>query len=289
MSPQPPDLPPDGPGPDAGLEWLFKKGGQVYGPVSTPKLLQMLYRGEIDGGTMVSGDDGAFQALGSIPAFVVHAKKAEAQVRVEREVTGARALERRRRLRRTALAVALGLAALGGGGYGAWWLATHKPWLGRSALLEDFGNGIAIASPARVGGGRHRAGGEEVEIPAEGPAAARRAAPPRPQAAAGGATGDLVATQYDAASIQAVVGREQRTLAPCFRAEAQRSPGFAGEIPIEFVIGNDGRVAQLWVDEPRFKRGELYDCLLRTLKGWSFRPFPGARPAVALSFRVGPR
>ncbi len=283
-------LPPDdagGPG-QPGPEWIFKKGGQVFGPVPQHALLQMLYRGEVDGSTPVAGDDGAWRPLGQVPQFVVHSKKAEAQVRVEREVTGARLLRRRRHRARIAGVAVLAVVLLGGGGLGAWWLARERLER-RSALLEDFGGGIAVAVPVRIGGPR-RAEPEDIEVPAEpaAPGQPRRAA--RREAPSGSATGgDLVVAQYDTSHIQAVVAREQRTLAPCLRAEAQRTPDFAGEIPLEFAIGNDGRVVQLWIDEPRFKRGELHDCLLRTLRSWSFRPFPGERPTVSLTFRVGSR
>ncbi|HZY03006.1 MAG TPA: AgmX/PglI C-terminal domain-containing protein [Anaeromyxobacteraceae bacterium] len=266
-------------------EWTFKKGGQVFGPVSARELVALLYRGELDGRTPVAGDDGAYRPLGQVPAFLVQVKKAEAQLRVEREVTGARLLKRRRRRLRWTAAALLVLGGGGGGLWLAWWLAASKPWEPRSRLLEDFGGGIAIASPVRIGGGRRAEAQAEVEIPAEAGRRAARSA----QAPSGSAEGgELVAAQYDVSHIQALVGREQRTLAPCFREEARRSPDFAGEIPIEFAIGNDGRVVQLWIDQPRFKRGELHECLLRTLRGWAFRPFPGQRPTVSLSFRVGP-
>ena len=96
-----------------------------------------------------------------------------------------------------------------------------------------------------------------------------------------------MAAQYDPARIQAVVAREQRTLAECFRAEAGRSPDFSGDIPLEFAVGNDGRVAQLWIDHPRFKSGPLKDCLVRKLGSWRFDTFPGQRPTVALTFGIG--
>jgi len=274
---------------DDGGEWTFKKGGQVFGPVSSRELVALLYRGELDGRTPVAGDDGAYRPLGQTPAFLVQVKKAEAQLRVEREVTGARLLKRRRRAMRWTVAAGLVALVLGGGGFGAWWLATSKPWEPRSRLLEDFGGGIAIASPVRVGGGRRAEAQAEVEMPAGPGSSSRRAARPGQLAAGTAEGGELVAAQYDVSHIQAVVGREQKTLAPCFRDEARRSPDFAGEIPLEFAIGNDGRVAQLWIDEPRFKRGELHECLVRTMRGWAFKPFPGQRPTVSLSFRVGSR
>lgn len=275
-------------------EWLFKKNGQVFGPIAGRAVVEMLFRGELDGASPVAGDDGAWRPLAQIPAFLVHVKKAEAALRVEREVTGARILERRRGRARAAGAAALAIAIVVGAGSGAFWVATRKPWRARSALLEDFGGGVALASAARVGGGRHRAGDDEVEVPDEpdapgsGPGRRVHAAPRQP--VSGLATGgELVVARYDVAHIQAVVAREQRTLAPCLRAEAERSPDFGGEIPIEFAVGNDGRVAQLWIDEPRFRRGELRECLWRALRAWSFGTFPGERPTVSLSFRITSR
>jgi outer membrane biosynthesis protein TonB len=141
-----------------------------------------------------------------------------------------------------------------------------------------------------------RAAEDEFEVPLDssgareprsrGDAAPRRAArATSPDGSVAG--GELVAAQFDARRIQAVVGREQRSLVPCFRAEAARSPEFRGEVPIEFVVGNDGRVARLWIDEPRFREGALRDCLVQALAAWRFEPFPGQRPTVSLAFGIG--
>lgn len=274
-------------------EWLFKKGGKVFGPVPSRRLAQMLYRGEVGPESPVSQGDGVWQTVADVPIFMVHARKAEAGLRVERDVTGARMLRQRRR-RRAAVSIGVLLAAaMGAGGYGAWYLAGRGSE--RNPLLEDFGSGIRISVAARIGTGR-RAADEEIAVDIErvdsGRPASRKgggdtagSSTPSPRGTAEG--GDLVAAQYDPARIQAVVGREQRTLAECFKAEAARSPEFAGDIPIEFAVGNDGHVAQVWIDEPRFKSGPLRDCLARKLGGWRFDTFPGQRPTVALSFRIG--
>ncbi|HYG66662.1 MAG TPA: AgmX/PglI C-terminal domain-containing protein [Anaeromyxobacteraceae bacterium] len=273
-----------------GGEWLFKRDGQVFGPVDSRAIAAMLYRGELDAATPISTGDGAFTPVGSVPAFVLHAKKAEAALRVEREVTGARLLARRKRRFRSASATIAALALLGGALFGAYRLAS-RPQPGH-ALLEDFGSGIRLASAARIGAGRAERE-EEFAVtfdPAAPPRPARPAPPPAraPAAAPAGdvAGGELVAARWDEGKIQSVVAREQRTLAPCFREEARRSPDFRGDIPIEFAIGNDGRVAELWIDEPRFRQGPLRECLFRTLRAWRFEPFPGQRPTVSLAFRI---
>jgi hypothetical protein len=272
----------------AGGEWLFKRGGQVFGPVDSHVVAAMLYRGDLDGATPISTGDGAWSPVASVGIFVLHAKKAEAALRVEREVTGARLLARRKGRLRAVVALALGLGLVLGALFGAYRLANRPP--PDHALLEDFGSGLRITSAARVGSGR-LALEEEVEVTFDpaAPARPKKAPAARASAAAPGGDvggGELVAARWDEGKIQSVVAREQRTLAPCFRIEAQRSPDFRGDIPIEFAIGNDGRVADLWIDEPRFRQGPLRECLLRTLRAWTFEPFPGQRPTVSLAFRI---
>lgn len=278
-----------------GGEWLFRRSGQVFGPVDSRGIAAMLYRGEIDASTPLSSGDGAWRPVSQVPIFLVHAKKAEAAHRVEREVTGARLLRERRARRRTVGAV-LAILVLVGGAVTTVVLLTRGA-AETSPLLEDFGAGIRIASAARVGVSRRGPAEELVEVPLDAPerAAAKRrparpaGAPPAPGPGAQGSVegGELVAAQFDARKIQAVVGKEQRTLAPCFRAEASRSPDFQGDVPFEFAIGNDGRVVQLWIDEPRFRAGPLKDCLTAALAAWRFEPFPGQRPTVSLAFRIG--
>lgn len=282
-------------------EWLFKDGGQVYGPVPEARLTELIVEGRIGARTPVAGEDGAWRPLEEVPGFLVHLRKAEAHARVQAEVTGAARIARRRHaLQGSALILAIFLvvALLGVGAY----LVAARRFDRRSALLEDFGDGIALTA-ARVGGGaRAGAADDEIAIPDAAlgapQAGAAPAARPRPSAApratrsgpvSGTAEGgDLVLAQYDPRRIQEVVRRSQGSLAPCLRDEARRSPEFSGDIPIEFAVGNDGRVAALWIDEPRFKTGPLRDCLLQRLREWSFDKFPGQRPVVSLSFRISP-
>ena len=275
-------------------EWLFKRDGQVFGPVPEPRLVEMLVQGELGPATEVAVEDGAWHAVREVTGFLVHLRKAEARARVEAEVTGARKLARRRsavRLTVFAAAGALLLAAVSGVAY---LLATRRPWERPSALLADFGDGIAIGA-ARVSGRRHAgaAAEEEILVPdragAEVPRSRRAPAGPTAARPAGGPVpraGDLVLASYDPARIQQSVARQRGALAPCLREEAARSPEFSGEIPVEFAVGNEGRVVALWVDEPRFKSGPLRDCLLARLAEFTFDRFPGERPVVSLSLRI---
>jgi hypothetical protein len=288
-----------------GGEWLFRRNGQVFGPVDSRTVAAMLYRGDLEPGTEVSAGEGAWVPVGEVPIFVVHAKKAEAAQRVEREVTGARMLRQRRNRRHTLLVVAAAvlLVATGiGGGLLVWRIRGRGS---DSPLLEDFGAGIRIASAARVGVSSRAAPEDLIEVPLDQPPAAsapgsggasgnlRRERSAGLSGAAGRSRsgevdgGDLVAAQFDERKIQAVVARQQRTLVPCFREEAARSPEFRGDVPIEFAIGNDGHVVALWIDEPRLREGPLRGCLQHALEAWRFETFPGQRPTVSLAFRIG--
>lgn len=281
---------PDDPALEGG-EWLYRRSGEVFGPVDSRSLAAMLYRGEIEAGTPVSRGDGRWQPVGEVEVFRLHARKAVAGLRVEREVTGARFLRRRRSRRNAILVGLLGILVVAGAGAAAWLLSPGRREV--SPLLEDFGEGIRVAS-ARIVAGAPAGDADEVEVALErGPAPARparaeRVARPAARAAAPGAGDELVAAHFDVGRIQAMVNREQRTLAPCFREEAARTPDFRGEVPLEFAIGNEGQVAALWIDEPRFRQGALRDCLTRALSAWRFDPFPGQRPTVQLAFRIGP-
>ena len=290
----------DDPALDGG-DWLFQRDGQVYGPVDGRRLAELLYQGQIGPLTQVSSGDGAWRPIAQVSPFLVHVKKAEAAQRVEQEVTGRRKLQaRRERTRLAGWAVAAGLVVLAAVGLA---FLVGRGRIERSPLLEDFGAGISIAVPARIAVAAPAGAGEvEVALDPAAPPAARR---PR-SAQAGGATGtapgvpapvpgavdggDLVAAEFDASAIQSVVGRQQRTLAPCLRQEAERVPDFAGEVPLEFTIGNDGRIARVAIMDPRLRTGPLRDCFERVLRGdtWRFPPFPGQRPTISLVFRVGP-
>jgi hypothetical protein len=285
----------DDPALDGG-DWLFQKDGQIYGPVEGRRLAELLYRGEVTGATPVSAGDGTWQALQQVGPFLVHVHKAEAARRVEQEVTGRRQLQARQvRVRRLGL-VAGALAVLVAAGGAAFLLGRSR--IERSPLLDDFGAGISIVAPARVAVAR-AAGPDEVEVSLQaeptrrpaGPGASRPGAP-EPARAAGRAAGlveggDLVETRFDAGRIQEVVAAQQRTLARCLREQAARAPDFAGEVPLEFTVGNEGRVVRVAVTDPRLRQGPLRDCFEQVLAGWTFDRFPGQRPTVSLVFRMG--
>jgi hypothetical protein len=285
----------------AAREWLFKRQGHVFGPLPEARLVTLIEAGELRPDSEVAGEDGRWRGLHEVPAFLVPLRRAEARARVEAEVAAARRLAWRRSALRAAAIVGTCALLVALVGAGAFWLAARRART--SALLGDFGEGIAISAVA-VGAGTAHGAGDEIALPdapvrgeggasasgsgsAPGSARSKRASARPVSARANAEGGELVLAQYDPGRIRDVVARHQASLAPCLRDEALRSPEFAGDIPIEFAVGNDGRIAQLWIDEPRFKSGPLRECLLQKLADWKFDPFPGQRPVVSLAFRIG--
>ena len=309
----------------SGLEaqWLFRQGDLVLGPLSGQHLVEKLYTGELTADTQVvpAGGNG-FRRLGDLSDFRVHAARAAVKVRVEGL---ARAEQERRKQQRLVIggvsALVLGALALGawqGGRY----LAVHLP--GSADRVEDIRVDPPTITPARFSrfgeeelfeyrvDPKHPEGAmarvEEPEtakppptpgLPEEGakPTALasakqteRRTPPPggrKPTSHSNEPDGLEVATSYDQAAINRVVKKNQPTLFRCFREEAERRPNFSAKVPLEFTVGNDGRVAQLWVDHPQLKRGPMFECLFSELKKWSFPTYEGERATVSLSFTIG--
>jgi hypothetical protein len=286
-----------------GGDWLFQRDGQVYGPVDGQRLAGLLYQGQLNASSLVSASDGVWKPISQVPQFLVHVHKAQAARRVEDEVTGQRHLQARRARARTVGLTGVAVLVIGGAAGLALWLSRGA--VQRDPLLEGFGAGITIVAPARIAVAS-RAALDEVEVTLD---AATPAASPRPRPAAstgprarppGSAPspleppgtgradgGELVATQYDEGKLQAVVGAQQRTLARCLREHAARSPDFEGEVPLEFTVGNEGRVVRVAVMDPRLRQGPLRECFEQELQRWAFPTFPGQRPTISLTFRVG--
>lgn len=297
----------------------------MLGPVPGTKLVELLNAGEIDGRTEIAPmGSSAFKRLAEVDFFKVHYAKAEAKRRVDLAAAADRAVASKRRNVKIAVIGGVALTLAVGAAIGAQYLAIHNPWANSDELaaadisveaptitvarayvddeeLVDYPSGSRPASgrtaprPSSVARPDSK---PEGTTPAGAAAASARSSekPDKPKSVASTSSRPAKTTvdddglemaQFDQAAINSVVATKQKSLFPCFVEEAKRTPGLAERIPLEFVIGNDGRVAKLWVDHPRFKTGPLYECLLGELKKWPFKPYEGERATVNLSFNIG--
>lgn len=275
-------------------EWLFKVGDLVLGPVTGGQLVEKLYSGDASAATLVTplGQD-AWRTLKDVDGFKLHLAKAEAKLRVEATARQKSAKASRSRNARMAMLGALTVCIAIPAALGARYLAVHNPW----KTAEELGPDITVEAPRITLA--HRGSQEELAYYPVGtdvhsvkhagsgaPAtSARSTAIPGKRTEADG----LELASLDQGSIKGIVATHQKTLYPCLVAASKRSPEMAAKVPIEFVVGNDGHVAKLWVDSPSLREGPLADCLLHELQKWPFKPYEGERATVALSFQIGRR
>ncbi len=291
---------------DSDGQWLFRMGDLVLGPITASQVVEKLYTGELTPDSLVApAGEREFRNLRDTAAFQVHIARFEAQGRVAQTmlVEQARNQKRVKVLAGVAAGVALLLGVTG------WYLARNAAVYGLFGATEE-GDGITM-DPPTIRLAQARADDEDLfAYPTNDP---RRPDRPAGQGSASGKSGGAVASaavgnrpprtgsvstdpdglemaqQFDQGAINRVVAGNQSKLFHCFKEEAERTPGLAAKIPMEFVIGNDGRVAKLWVDNPQFKQGPLYECLLAELKKWPFKAYDGERATVGLSFNIGKR
>ncbi len=285
--------------------WLFKQDGMLLGPVSLAKLIELLNTGEVGENTLVafSQPTPKFEPLGNLESFRVHLAKAQAKLRVEEQKRQKGRQSRKRRVWRTAVISTLGIIFLFSAGQLAWWLATNRPWESKINLPEP----VIIDELPTIELASARPREEEIVYPSveskiakpekrtkfanpkTHPFAAKSPAELFPQKRANDLT---VVRQWDQKAISAVVRANKPRVHFCLAREARRHPNtWNARVPIEFTIGNNGRVTKLWIDNPEFKNesGNLYQCMLAELQKWRFPSYEGEQANVSLAFRIKAR
>lgn len=296
-----------------GGDWLFRQEGLVLGPVHGTKLVEMLYAGDIDGRTEVAPmGSSSFKRLAETDVFKVHYAKAEAKRRVDLTAAQEHASSAKKRNVKLAAIGGVAVTLAVGAAFAAQYAAVHLSSSGDEPSIQVEPITITVASRHLdteelvdyPGAGRPRPGQKTIAAKpvsdtvkmatpvapgkktSEKTVASAATKAPKMSNASDDPDGMQMA-QFDQAAINGVVASRQKSLYPCFIEESKRTPDISERIPLEFVIGNDGRVAKLWVDNPKFKSGPLYDCLLREMQRWPFKPYDGERATVNLSFNIG--
>jgi hypothetical protein len=249
--------------------------------------------------------ENSFAPISHVAAFQVALAKAEAHHKADGAARAEQGQVARSRNTRVMVLIGVAVVVAAGAAIGARYLAVHNPFKTES---ED-GFDITVDPPTIALAKNRRndeelldypTGGSRPKLASASPTGSQKqhgsnpTAPkpsggaPKMSAAADDPDG-MQTAQFDQGAINSVVASHQKQLFSCFREEAARNPGFAAKIPLEFVIGNNGRVAKLWVDHPSYKTGPMADCLLRELQKWPFKPYEGENATVSLSFNIGKR
>jgi hypothetical protein len=293
----------------SGGDWLFRQGELVLGPLPATQIVEKLYERELSPQTEVARPgEGQFRRLAEVDLFRVHLAKAEAKWRVD---AAARAEAGRAARARNVKLAMLGVVALviaAGAASVARYLAVHTPW----STDTELGVGVTVSPPIITLAKKRTQGEDLLAYPTDddrqkalppsresgggrtrGALASRTPAPSAPAKKRTGTVAEepdgLETGSFDQASINGIVAKHQKTLYPCLLAEAKKRPGVAAKIPIEFAIGNNGKVSKLWIDNPSYKDGPLAGCLLEKMQRWPFKPYEGEQAMVSLSFNIGGR
>lgn len=267
--------------------WLFRQGELVLGPVAPEQIIEKIYSHELaDKSEVQLMGSGQFKTLAEVDIFKVHLAKAAAKKRVE-----AHAADHEQKVRKkTGATIAIGvvMVLLTGGALVAVgrYIAVHSP--GRSVEELAWGD-IEVEAPTIAKARNNDDDLVAYNSPGQPnkprPGGTRKTGSPGSgQTAAGDDPDGMQMAAFDKSDIDTVVKKHQNSLFPCLKQVAK--PGQVTKVPLEFVIGQGGKVTKVWVDNPDLKESGLQDCLLAQLQKWPFKPVEGESPTVSLSFNI---
>jgi hypothetical protein len=257
----------------------------VFGPVPLRVLIEQIYAGEVGSESPVAHGEGEFRQLKDLPEFTLHLAKASAKLKVEAETAVRHAEERRGRNSRWAVTLGLVAIALTGAGGGAlWWVQARH----RHLLMEIDEIPITSSPPELTLPDQASARGSEDEVALPGPVqSAQRRSHPAASSGAKAGTDLVTSPSFDQGGLIAAEIRQRGNLIPCVRQELGRQPNFRGEIRFSLAVGNDGRVAKLWLEDAALRDGPLRACFETAMSSWRFGAYEGERATLNDAFKVG--
>ncbi|MFA6034440.1 MAG: AgmX/PglI C-terminal domain-containing protein [Myxococcota bacterium] len=284
---------------------MYRKDGHVFGPVTEAEVERMIYAGELRADDEFSSGDGNWAALGANPEWSAHLAGAERKIKAAKAQAERLAHESHLAMLRWIKLGSMGVAAVAVIVSAALLTAKYRPWeliTGevpadrvelRGASMDEWND----RHPPLVSLGLRKQVKED-DKKRETSAAAAAAKKDRKQKASD--TGTKVAandepkdglktegSELSDADVFKIIQKNISTLFVCLREELKRTPDLRGQLELEFIIDNSGRVAGASIDDSRFREGPLHTCFLEKLGGWKFPQFSGERRVVKYPFFIG--
>jgi Protein tyrosine and serine/threonine kinase len=271
---------------DTEARWLIHKGKLDYGPYNLAELRQKIVSHEV-----VPGDIVIDQELGKraeVEAHpLLHDLVAEAgRVRQAHGEAAQVAIEKKRGAALYAF-IALGVIALGAGGYGL--VRVLGVGSAGSAHMKENAIEVANVGGIKVGTARHTDDREaQRKHRAQGSQGPRSQSPGRGGDAFDDSTsfdmgGDNVGDErLDDSQINGVLGSHADGLARCLKADADR--GGARRAEIDFIVLGSGRVSQARVNGDTGT--PLAGCVKSAMQSLSFPSFNGPRTKASFSMSL---
>ncbi len=298
----------------SGKGWLYKQNDMLYGPVPSQVIADLINKGILNANSDISIEDGEWKKIRDIQHFNQFVIQYEARKRRE-------AIEREERKQKRLgilvlvikiISALLVLSILGMAGYFGYkkfissrksekppveddsveitgvtmdeWLEKHPPLvaLGTKKIETKPEDSKTEEKSAKESGKKSKTAKDKksAKEAEKGTKVAKADIPA--QKPPDGDTPE----QLSDAEIYEMIQKNISKLFICIKEELQRTPDLRGEILIEFVIKNDGRIGDLKIEDPRFSNGPMYDCFLKKLMMWKFRSFYGERKIVKYPFYI---
>ncbi len=89
----------------------------------------------------------------------------------------------------------------------------------------------------------------------------------------------------DVTAITQLVGRKKGQIKACYDREVKTTPDLAGRIEVTIVVGPEGEVEEIWVEDNTTGSKELADCMLMRIRRWGF-PATGETYEVTYPFSM---
>ncbi len=269
--------------------WLYQQQGQVFGPVKSKELLEMLYKAEVDADTLVAVEDGEFAPLRRIGVFRAHLPKVHAHLEEVREAEEQARLAAKERFKKRATLIGGTVAVVVAAAVAIpWYIITSREQAAEAdkaaqeeALrkeMDDLLASVTIEPPLLA----------LVDEPAPtGKKSKKRRRRRRVASFSGGKaqTGELTREEIMAGVAKAFSGFKR-----CIVGQMQRDPESVGEqIVLRFSVNNAGRAQNVSLKDRFLRRSELNACMTQQLAKVRWRAYKGEVRNVDYPITVGRR
>jgi hypothetical protein len=270
-------------------DWLYQRDGHVFGPVKPKELLEMLYKGEVNGETMVAVEEEEFRPLKRYGVFRAHLPKAGKRLQeVETEKALEKAATKRTIIRRILLVIGAICVLVGG----AYWTITYiRTEREKNAMLEkkkkedalkkqleDLYASVTIEPPLMP------LVEEEEEDKKAGTKAKGRKRGGKAVARFGG-TGELKREEV-MDGVAKVFGGFKK----CIVEQMQRDKDSIPEtIVLSFQINNQGKAQNTNLSDRSLRESPMNACMVGTLARAKWREFKGEVQNVEYPITIGRR
>lgn len=278
--------------------WLYQREGQVYGPVSSKEVLELLYDGSLSFESLIAPESGDFKPARRYGLFRAHQDKVKAHRDQITEATR-RIREENRRVRMRRLGwVALALVLICGGGFGLRAFIVYQREAAAEAeaqrqeaqLQQEIENllaSVTIEPPLRPLIEEQAPAREKAQTREPSRSSRRRRRRPSArqtaEAASAGAQGELSEIE-----IMQGVGRVLPGFKRCIVEQIQRDERSVGnEIVVSFSVDNSGRAQAVSLRDRFLRRSPLKGCLAGQLAKVKWRAFKGEVRNIEYPIRIG--